>query len=138
MEAASRSAALNQRQNDILGRGTALRALALQAPDVGFVRFHGLARAAHGRKLAVPHGFTDTVRQEPSRLVLNFQNAVKLMGANALLAGRQQVNGLQALVQRDMGTLEYSANPHRELLPAAVALPQTMPESALRVLATRL
>ena len=55
--------------------------------DERFVALHNAALAAERGKVAGAHGFADTVRQEPRRLVLDFQNAVELVGGNALLAG---------------------------------------------------
>ncbi len=87
MEAAGRAATLHQRQNDVLVCSATRFYYALKATDIRLIHFHGLARAAHWFGLVVAHSFTNAMRHEPSALVLNFQDAVQLMGANALLAG---------------------------------------------------
>jgi hypothetical protein len=72
--------------------------------------------------------------QEPGRLVLHFQNAGQLVGADALLAGNHQVDGLQHFVQRHTGMLEHSADLDGELLAALTALFQAVANNAFRVL----
>jgi hypothetical protein len=73
------------------------------------------------------------VSQKPSGLVIHLQNPVQLMGAEALLAGTDQVNRLQAFVQRDMCRLKNGTDLDRELLAALfrVALPQAGPDFAV-------
>src|SRR5690348_13318290 len=92
--------------------------------DEGLIHLHDLASAAQRGKLADPHCLADAVRQEPCTFVSDFQNAVHLVRRNALLAGRHEMHGLQALVQRDMGGLKHGADAYGELLPAVIALPQ--------------
>src|ERR1019366_9095495 len=97
---------------------------AFLAADEGFVRFNDPTRAAQGREIARAHCFTNTMREEPSRLVLNLKDAMQLMRAYALFRRAEQMNRLQHLIQRDMRRFENSAYFHRELLAAITALPQ--------------
>ena len=64
----------------------------------------------------------------------DFQDAVKLMAADALLAGHHQVNGLQPLVQRNVAFFKDRANAHSELLAALCALFEAVALDAFRVL----
>ena len=95
------------------------------AADIGHVRLDGLAfatkRASCRRGL---HDLADAVRQEPSGLHAAIEHPLDLAGADALLAGAHQVDGLQPQMQREMAVLEDRADPHREGLAAGVALPQ--------------
>ena len=70
---------------------------------------------------------------EPSAFVLDFQNAVQLVAADALFGRAQQMHGLHPLVQRNVAALEDRAHAHRELLPACAALFQTVANKAIRV-----
>ena len=74
-------------------------------------------------RLALP---ADAVRQKPRPLVLNFQNAAQLMGANALLLDTIRCTGCTHL-QRHARRLENRADADSELLAAFVALPQAGP-----------
>lgn len=94
----------------------------LLAADVGFVRFNKLADTTHWRRITVPHGFTDAMRHEPSGLESDAQGPMKLIGANALLAGRDQEDGLQPDMQLHMAGLEDGANLYGEGLAALIAL----------------
>src|ERR1039458_2763584 len=60
--------------------------------------------------------------EEPRALVRNLQNSVHLMRATALLRARQQIDGLQHLVERDMCAFKDRADLHCKLLAALVAL----------------
>lgn len=106
--------------------------------EIGFVGFDGLAFAANRAKVAFAHGFTNAMGQEPSRLERDFQNAVKLVGADTLLAGAHQVDCLQPLVQRDMAFFEDRADANRELLAAFAALLEAVALNAFRVFLGRL
>lgn len=59
---------------------------------------------------------------EPSALVGDPEHSVKLMGAHALLAGAEQVNREEPLVQRNMAIRENRSDRHGELLSARLAL----------------
>ena len=68
MEAAGRAATFNKRKDTtfLWRRRAAPLGLALKAADESFVHFDGLATAAHRRdKAASPHGFANTMGQEP-------------------------------------------------------------------------
>ena len=97
--------------------------------DVGFVHLHDPASAAHGGKLAGPHGLTDAVGEEPRGLVGDPQDPVELVRGAALLGAAKQVDGLQHLAQGDAAMLENGPHLDRELLAAGllVAFPDANP-----------
>lgn len=124
MERANLAAALDKSEHDALVmEADAGVGLAFLLADVGLVRFKMLAGAAQRIAGATLHGMADAVRQEPRRLKGDAQHAMKLVAAHALLAGVEQVNGLQPQVQRDMAGLENGPDLDREGLAALVALP---------------
>ena len=55
---------------------------------------------------------------EPRRLVVEAESAVELMGGDALLARRHQVQAHQPLVEWDMAALHDGPGGDREVLPA--------------------
>jgi hypothetical protein len=132
MERSDISAALDQSDDRTLVRRTALATLGERTPDcrlganlglidgavIGFVRLDDFAFATERAKAARAHRFADTVAHEPGRLVIELQGAVELVGAHALLAGVQEVEGHQPLVQRDMAALHDRAGGDREILAA--------------------
>jgi hypothetical protein len=66
------------------------------------------------RDLPALHCLTNTVCQEPGRLVGDLERAVQLMSGDAFFARAHQADCQQPLVQRDMRALEYHADAHRE------------------------
>jgi hypothetical protein len=79
-------------------------------------------------------GFAYTVSEKPRALVLDFENAVQLVGADALLAGHDQVNGLQHLGEGQASVFKHSANLDGELLATLTALFETVAHLAFGVL----
>jgi hypothetical protein len=61
---------------------------------------------------------------EPSRLVGHAQHSAHLVAANAFLAARQQVGGIDPLMQLDLAALEHGANGHGKWLLALTAFQQ--------------
>jgi hypothetical protein len=129
MERAHVTAALNQREHALFAYGTAtLLRLALAgvfvmflAAYVGRVRFNRAAvRAEQARRML--HGFADAMGHEPRGLIGHAQHALKLFRADAFLAGRHQLHGLQPDVQLDLAALEHRPNRYGELLAAILAL----------------
>ena len=59
---------------------------------------------------------------EPSGLIGDADGAVQLVGAHTLLAGGDQMDGQNPLVQRHFGTLKDSADSHGEGAGAVIAL----------------
>jgi len=110
----------------LVGIAPALRLVGLLA-DERLVYFDDLAQPAKGRQPARAHRLTDAMGKKPRGLVGDLQHAVQLVGGNALLAARQQVDRLQHLVQRDMRGLENRSNLHGERLPALATLLQPKP-----------
>lgn len=96
--------------------------LAFQLADESLVNLDRLARAAHGGEFGRAHRFANTVRHEPSGLVLDLQGAVQLMGRKALLARRVQVHRVEPEVQRNLAALKEGADRHAERLLALAAL----------------
>jgi hypothetical protein len=138
VERADFAAAFNKRKRCHLVSIASLRFLAALLADEGFVDLNNAASAAQGRKAVRAHGFAQAVRHEPSRLIGDFQNAVKLMAADALLGTAQKVRRLKPLVQRDMRGLENRADANRELLPASAAFLQPVTDNTFGVLLARL
>ena len=71
--------------------------------------------------------FTDTVRHEPSCLQGDAQGPMKLIAANALLAGAKQVHRLQPKPHRNVAILKYGSDLHGKGLAALVALIDARP-----------
>ena len=105
--------------------------------DESFVDFHDRARAAHGSEIAGAHGLADAMREEPRRLVLNLKHAMQLVRANALLGRAKKMNGLQALMQRDVSAFENRADLHGELFAAIRAFAETDARLAKVVMLSR-
>jgi hypothetical protein len=123
METTGRPATLYEGQNCILMAppGAAL-GLAFLSTDKGFVGLHNFASAAHGLDADNPHSFTQAVRHEPSSFQGDAQSPVKLIAADAFLAGAQQVYGLDPKPHRDVAGFENGPDLHGELFAALIAL----------------
>jgi hypothetical protein len=59
---------------------------------------------------------------------------MQLVGADALLAGHHEVDGLEHLVERHAGMLEHGAHLHGELLTALATLLEAVTHDAFGVL----
>jgi hypothetical protein len=126
MKAASRAAALDKGENDVL-MAPARTALGLPflTADEGFVDLHRLARAAHWLYPDDAHGLTNAVRHKPRSLECDAQGSGELIAADPLLAGAKQIHRLQPESHGDMTVLENGFNLHSEGLTALVALVNT-------------
>src|SRR5690606_34242020 len=91
----------------------AARVLRLQR----LVGFNAAEVAAEDRAV-VFHRFADAVGEKPCALKPDADRAVKLVGADALLAAGDQEHGLQPDVQLDVAVFEDRADLHREGLAA--------------------
>ena len=72
---------------------------ALLAADEGFIDFDDPTSAAEGGECAFSHRLANAVREEPCSLHAARKHPLDLVGADALLAGAHQMNGLQPKVQ---------------------------------------
>src|SRR4051812_21958297 len=84
--------------------------------------FHNLASATKRLDSYLAHGLTDATRDKPRGFEGASQSAVKLVAANALLAGAHQVHGLQPMSHGNVAGLEHGADLHGEGFTALVAL----------------
>lgn len=119
--------AINQSQNLVFMMEAAplLHTLGLNGAvmaDEGFIYFHRAAAAPEHFKTIGFHGFADTMSHEPSSLEGHAQSPVELVGADTLLAGRNQEDGLQPEAQGDMAGLENGPDLDGKGLAAVVAL----------------
>src|SRR5579885_149466 len=89
--------------------------------DEGFVHFDEAAAKAEHRATGA-HGFAHAMAHEPRGFQGDAQGAVKLIRANALLAGRDEEDRLQPQAQRDMAGLKDGADLDGKRFPAVVAL----------------
>src|SRR5690606_22324614 len=83
-----------------------------------FVGFNATEIATKWRAARILHRFTDAGREKPGALARHAERARELVGAAALLGGRQQEHGLKPDVQLDVAALEDRADLHREGLTA--------------------
>jgi len=88
---------------------------------VSFIPFNDLAGATHLAGRRGGHGFADTVRHEPSRLVSHAKHAFQLFGTYALLGSAHQVGCIDPFVKRDLGALKDCSYGHGELGTAVAA-----------------
>lgn len=126
VDAAHFSAPLDQRQDGVLMGIAALGpATALFGADERLVNLDN-ARASSaaqwGCEIARAHGLADAVGHEPCRAQRDLECAVKLVCRDTLLAGCEQVEGLQPLVHGNVAVLEDRTDFDREGLAADVAL----------------
>jgi hypothetical protein len=85
-----------------------------------FVGFHCLASAAKRTSRNWRHCLPDTHSKEPCGFHAALEHPLDLTGANAFLAGAEQVDHLQPQVQAEVAILENGAHTHREGLFAGV------------------
>jgi hypothetical protein len=122
VEAAGRTAAFDETENDVLVAGSLPLGLALDLAEEGFIGLDDRASAAHGLDADDSHGFPYSVRHEPRGLEGHAQGSTKLIRTDALLAGAQKEHRLEPQAHRDVAILEDGADLHGELLSALVAL----------------
>src|ERR1700688_4055056 len=90
--------------------------------EIGFIGLDIHASAAERGYANGLHSLADAMADEPCSFESAAQDAVKLVRANAFLAGSDQVNGLQPMAHRNMAGLEYGPDLHSEGFAALVAL----------------
>lgn len=129
------AAALDERQDNLLAPTADVASIPLAAvlvlflsADIRLVKLDGLALAAQrpGR-LQIAHALADAVRHKPRRLVGKAKHPVKLVGADALLAGTHKVRGEKPFRHRDVRPLVNRADLRRELAPAVLAVVPAWP-----------
>ncbi len=98
----------------------------LAGADVGLIDFNHATFAAKGSETARAHRFANAVRHEPGGFQSHAESAVKLVGADPLLAARDQVHRLQPQMQRNVAALEHSTHANGERLAALVALVEAL------------
>ena len=141
VEATGLAAAFNQSQHRVLvGERVRLLAnwLAFLPTDERLINLNRLALAAHRGQIARSHRLADAMAHEPSGLQRHAQRAVKLVGADAFLAGTHQINSLKPERQRNVAILEHRTLAGGELAPADGTLLQAVANHAFRVLLARL
>jgi hypothetical protein len=127
-ERAHVAAALNEAQDNSVGPLATGATFGLaRIGDGGFVGFNGLASAAHGSGRAGVHSEPDAMAEVPCGFHAAAEHPLKLAGADAFLAGAQQMDGLQPEPQGQVAVLENGADSHGEGLAAGVALAQPRP-----------
>ena len=90
------AAALHQRQYSHLMRRAAAHFGSLLSSNKGLIGFYDPAFAAKGyAEASGAHGLADAVRHEPSGFESHAKGTVKLVGADAFLAGTHHVNDLE-------------------------------------------
>ena len=128
VEGADPATSLDQREHTLFVNPADGLAVALGAVAVLFLPSNvgrvSLDRAAASREHTVGafHGLADAMRHEPSGLVGHAKGALKLLAADAFLAGTHKVHGLQPDMQLNLAALKHGANRYRELLAAVLAL----------------
>src|SRR5664280_2537313 len=130
---------LHQRHNGTLfAKGiadTAQTATTLFRTNPSLVYFYDALEFVHEWMLR--HGEAQPMEHEPCGLVRTAlpikrpHHAKQLMCAHALLAGAEQMNCQQPLVNRNVAVLKNRAHGHGKLLAATAALPKTLARSTL-------
>jgi len=124
VEAAGRTAALYQGQNDVAEIGIVERCILRRTfllADNGFVDFYNRTFAAHWRKARALHCKPDTMAHEPRAFEGDAQSAVKLICADPFFAGANEMDRSQPIAQLDMAGLENGSDFHGKGLAASIA-----------------
>jgi hypothetical protein len=90
--------------------------------EIGLVDFYDSASPAQWLNADRYHGKTDAMGNEPRGLEDAAKGTMKLVAANALLAGRHQEHGLQPMTHWNVAGLENGAYFYSKRLAALVAL----------------
>lgn len=99
-----------------------LRLNAAVVANKGLIDFDGSATGTKRRQITRAHGFANAMPHEPSGFQGNAQSAMKLVGADTLLAGGNKEDGLEPQMQLDVARFEDGANLNGERFAAVVAL----------------
>jgi len=129
------AAALDQGHDRVLvGIAASVACLRTLLPNVGFVRLNSFPGATHRLHAENHHRLAEPVRHEPRGFQRHAERPVKLLAADPLLAGTQQIGSLKPDMQRDVARLKHGPDADGELLPAGVALLETEPDPVELVL----
>src|ERR1019366_9251983 len=112
-ERAHASATLHQGDNRCFLFDVAALAVRGLAADKSFVNLndHVIAAELAGEG-AILHRFANAMQKEPRGLVRDSKGPVYLMGADALLARTDEIDGLQHEAERHAAMFEHRANLH--------------------------
>lgn len=128
MEAADLTLSFDESEHGSFRRDVVL-SIARLAANVGFVGFDDpvltAERAAVVADTEISHCLSDAMAEEPSRFHAALEGALKLAGADALLAGAHQVDSLQPHTQWHMARFHDGADFDRKGLAAGIALTET-------------
>src|SRR5437588_7620004 len=94
---------------------------AIFAADESFIRLNNAAGAAHGRKIAGAHCLANALTQQPCTLESNPECAMKLISADALFRGTNQVDRSQPIAHCNVAVFENCSDLHGKWLPARIA-----------------
>ena len=112
VESANLPAALNKRQDGLLWRrDLGVSPVSLLAAYVGFVALHDAPLTAKRFVTDRLHGFSDPHGHEPSGFQGDAHGPMDLVRADALLAGRDEVDGLKPDMQGHMAGLRTRSRP---------------------------
>lgn len=95
---------------------------ALNVALEGLVNLKGLAFAAERAGTAFVHRLADTMTDEPAGLDIDAENAMKLVRADPLLAGADEMNRLEPDMQWNVARFEDGPDLDGERFPAGIAL----------------
>lgn len=84
----------------------------LLAANESLIDFHN----AFENRGVIPTSLSKSLEHEPSRLLGDTDFLRQLKARNALAGSHEQVHGVEPLMQRNMGPLEYRSCPDREVL----------------------
>jgi len=128
MERAHATIALDKRQDRLFHRGRQEGFAASLSANIGLIHFHGLTSAAHGfgkHAAMLFHGLPNAMGEEPRGFQADAKHPLKLAGADTLLAGAHEVDGLKPKMKLEVAILENGPDADSEWLAAGVALAET-------------
>src|SRR5581483_7469237 len=107
---------------DVLGVPLALVLVLFSAAQIRLVGLDNLALAAERAARRCRHGFSDTMRKEPSGFVGHAKHTLQLKRTDTLLARAHQMHGQEPFRQRYLAALHDGSHGDRELPVAGGAI----------------